>query len=275
MKPAAFDYLRAETVDEAVFALAETGDEGRILAGGQSLVAMLNFRLLQPELLIDISSVDALDYVRETASMIEVGAATTQATLQNLGDLETRAPLLAMALPRIGHYQTRNRGTICGSLAHADPSSELPLCLAVLGGSVVLRSRRGERTLDAEAFQTGMLSTARAADEMIVAARFPKQVAGSGQAFREVSRRTGDFAIVAVAAVAGTAGIRFGVGGVADRPIVRDWEILEGSGLDDALNALAWELGGDDDIHATARYRREQVRRQGRRVIEEAMRCRA
>ncbi len=275
MKPKEFDFLTAETVDEAVAELAETGDEARILAGGQSLMAMLNLRLAEPAILIDISRIDPLRYIRAGANMIEIGATTTQNALQAWDGLAEKVPMLHKALPFIGHFQTRNRGTVCGSLAHADPSSELPLCLATLGGEVVLKSVRGERTLTAAAFQTGMLSTAKTADEMVIAARYPLCEAGTGYAFDEVAVRRGDFAVVSVAAVASNSTIRLGVGGVADKPTLRDWGMLDGAALDDALNAFAWELGGYDDIHATAKYRRRLVRTVGRRVIEEAKSCRS
>ncbi|MHA1107893.1 MAG: FAD binding domain-containing protein [Alphaproteobacteria bacterium] len=275
MKPKEFDFLSAETLDEAVAALAEAGDDARILAGGQSLMAMLNLRLAEPAILIDISRIDQLGYIRADGNMIEIGATTTQNELKAWDGLAEKAPMLHKALPHIGHFQTRNRGTVCGSLAHADPSSELPLCLAALGGEVVLKSVRGERTLGAAEFQTGMLSTAKASDEMLIAARYPMAAAGAGYAFDEVAVRRGDFAVVSVAAIATDATIRLGIGGVADRPTLRDWAMLDGDALDEALNAFAWELGGYDDVHATAKYRRRLVRTVGRRVIEEAKSCRS
>lgn len=275
MKPKAFDYLKATVADEAVDALAGAGEDARILAGGLSLMPMLNFRLVQPELLVDISKAESLNYIREANGSVEIGAATRQAQLQHWDGLAAKLPLLAAAFPFIGHYQTRARGTVCGSIAHSDPSSELPLSLAVLKGEVALRSRRGERVLPASDFQTGMLSTAKQPDEMVTAVRFPAARPGTGYAFTEMAQRRGDFAIVALAAAVDGSAIRLGVGGVADKPTVRDWELLEGDALDDALNAFAWDLGGYDDIHATARYRRELVRRLGRRVIEEAKSCRS
>jgi 2-furoyl-CoA dehydrogenase FAD binding subunit len=275
VKPKAFDYLAAATPEEALEALAQAGEDARVLAGGLSLVPMLNYRLVEPGLLIDISRIEALRSIRLRDGAIEIGAATTQAELSAWPELAERAPLLAAALPFLGHLQTRSRGTVCGSLAHADPSSELPLCLATLGGTVILRGPQGERTLAPEAFQLGMLSTARAPDELLTAARFPARKPGEGYAFVEMARRRGDFAIVAVAAVVAGDAVRLGIGGVADRPVVRAWEALDEGQLDDALNAFAWQLGGTDDIHATARYRRELVRRLGRRAIEEARACRA
>jgi 2-furoyl-CoA dehydrogenase FAD binding subunit len=245
-----------------------------LLAGGQSLIAMLNLRLTKPAILIDISRIETLAYIREEGGMLEVGAATTQAELLRWPGLSEKVPLLALALPHVGHYQTRNKGTVCGSIAHADPSSELPLSLALLRGEVVLRSAGGQRMVSAEEFQTGLLSTARRADEIITAVRFPCGQPGEGHAFCEMARRHGDLAIVAVAVKATRESVVIGIGGVADRPRVRELPAQADSGLDDALNALAWELDAMDDIHATARYRRQLVRRLGRRMIEKALSCR-
>jgi len=275
MKPKSFDYLKAGSTAEAVSALADGGDDARIIAGGMSLVPMLNFRLVEPAILVDISKIADNNYIREDGGMVEVGCATRQTQLENWDGLADKLPLLASAIPFIGHYQTRGRGTVCGSLSHADPSSELPLSLATLGGEVVLTSKSGERRLSADDFQTGMLSTAKRADEIVTAARFPVREAGAGYAFTEMAQRRGDFAIVALAAVATGSKMKLGIGGVADRPTVREWDILEGDALDDALNEFAWDLGGYDDIHATARYRRELVRRLGKRVLEEAKSCRS
>lgn len=274
MKPKAFDYLKAGSVAEATDALAQGGEDARLIAGGMSLVPMLNFRLVEPSILIDISKIEDRNYIRESNGMIEVGSATRQCELEKWDGLAEKLPLLHAAFPFLGHYQTRARGTVCGSLAHADPSSELPLSLATLGGEVVLSSSSGERTVAAADFQTGMLSVSKRADEMITAARYPVAEAGSGYAFTEMAQRRGDFAVVALAAIASAGKIKLGVGGVADKPSVREWDELEGDALDDALNEFAWDLGGYDDIHATARYRRELVRRLGRKVIEEAKQCR-
>jgi len=272
MKPAPFDYLRPELPGEALAALAEAGDEARLLAGGQSLMAMLNLRLVQPALLIDISGLAGLGGVGRDGDALSVGAAVTQAALERHPGLADEVPLLAMALPWIGHYQTRNRGTVCGSIAHADPSAELPLVLAALGGEVSLRSVRGRRRLAAADFFTGMLTTARQPDEMVEAVRFPCRRPGEAYAFREMAMRHGDFALCAVAAVASARGLRLAVGGVADRPVARDWPLLEGGALEDALNDFAWALGAGDDAHASARYRRSLVRKLGRAALEEARR---
>jgi 2-furoyl-CoA dehydrogenase FAD binding subunit len=274
MKPRKFAYCRPDTVDEALAVLAEHGDDAVVLAGGQSLMPMLNLRLVDTPVILDIGRLDDLRFIRTADDWLEIGAAVTQARLLAHPELDAQVPLLGRALPFVGHVQTRSRGTVCGSLAHADPSSEIPLCLATLGGQVVLRSARGERVLAAADFQTGLLSTARAPDELIVAARFPLRRAGQGVAFTEVARRHGDFAIVSLAAVAANGTLTLGVGGVADRPTVRAWP-SDAATLDDALNAFAWDLGGRDDIHATAHYRRDLVRRLGRTVLQEAIACAA
>ncbi|MBI3516913.1 MAG: FAD binding domain-containing protein, partial [Proteobacteria bacterium] len=147
MKPRKFTYCRPDTVDEALALLAEHGDQACVLAGGQSLIPMFNLRLVDAAVVIDIGRIAALASIREVDGALEVGAAVTQARLLEHPGLMTTVPLLARAMPHIGHVQTRSRGTVCGSLAHADPSAELPLCLATLGGSVMLRSARGERVL--------------------------------------------------------------------------------------------------------------------------------
>ena len=274
MKPAAFDFVRAEELDEALIVLAQEGADARIIAGGQSLMAMLNMRLARPKVLVDIMRIKSLDRIEEREGEIVVGAGVRQAKLLTWDKLATKLPLVALALPWTGHVQTRSRGTICGSIAHADPSAEMPLSLIALGGAVHLRSLKKRRRIAASDYITGMMSTSRADDEMIEAVSFPA-ASGRGYGFREIARRHGDFAIVACAAVVGDEAIRFAVAGVADKPELRDWPRLEGGGLDDALNAFAWELDARDDVHASGRYRRELVRRVGRAVIEEATRCHA
>ena len=277
MKPRPFDYVRPDTVEEAVAILTEHGDDARILAGGQTLLAMLNLRVVEPVVLVDITRIPELDVIREIDThghdgKIEVGAAVTQNRLMAWPALAQKAPLLAAALPFVGHFQTRNKGTVCGSIAHADPTSEIPLSLAVLGGEVVLRSARGTRVLAADDFQQGMLATAREPDELITAVRFP--VMSGGVAFREVARRHGDFAIVAVAAVVeGASSIRVGVAGMADRPAVRRIEADGAAGIRDAIERLAWELEGYEDVHASARMRRDLLRGIAPVVIEEAKQC--
>jgi len=271
MKPRPFDYVRPDTVDEVLALLAEYGDDARILAGGQSLLPMLNLRLIDPAALIDISRLAALDVISDRGNIIEIGAAVTQNALLAWPQLKLKLPLLAAALPFVGHFQTRNKGTVCGSIAHADPSSEIPLALALCGGAVVLRSKRGERVLAAEAFQQDMLTTARAPDELIAAVRFPV-IEGKGVAFDEAARRHGDFAIVAVAAIADRRGAAvLGVGGIAGRPLVR---AIDGN-APGAIAAWADELEGYEDLHATAALRRDLLRNLGLSVVAEAIRCAA
>jgi 2-furoyl-CoA dehydrogenase FAD binding subunit len=271
MKPRPFDYARPDTADEALALLAEHGDEARILAGGQSLMAMMNLRLADPVMLIDIARIAELGHIRDLGAKIEVGAAVTQNTLLAWPDLKKKLPLLAAALPFVGHFQTRNKGTVCGSIAHADPSSEIPLSLAVLEGEVVLRGKRGERVLKAKDFQLDMLTTAREGDELIVAVRFP--VHGRGVAFREAARRHGDFAMVAVAAlVDGKGNARLGVGGMAGTPVMR---MIANGGAKDAVEKLASELEDYEDLHASAELRRDILRNMAPLVIAEAQRCAA
>lgn len=276
MKPRSFDYVRPETVAEALEVLGKYGEDARVLAGGQSLMAMLNLRLVEPAVLVDIGGMSELSGIKQNGDWLEIGAAVTQNMLLSWPELARVCPLLAKAMPWVGHFQTRNRGTVCGSLAHADPSSEIPLSLATLGGEVVLRSAKRTRTLPAAEFQQGMLQTAREADELIVAARFPVGAKYNRTAFREVARRHGDFAILALAAVAESdESVRLGVGGLADRPVAVTIDVSSAAAMKDALETLAWELEGTDDIHASARYRRDLLRKLGPKVMEEAKACAA
>jgi 2-furoyl-CoA dehydrogenase FAD binding subunit len=269
MKPARFDYLRAESLREAHQAIAAER-EARVIAGGQTLLPMLSMRLARPPLVVDIMKIGALAAIKETGGAIRVGAAVRQAELLAWPGLAERQPLLAAALPWVGHAQTRNRGTVCGSVAHADPSGEIPLVLVALGGSITVSGLRGARNVPAPEFFTGPMTTARTDDELIEAVSFPLRTARAGYAFAEYGRRHGDFAICACAAVVTKENARLAVGGVADRPVARDFGPLEGEALAEALNDFAWSLDARDDLHATAGYRRELVRQLGRRVIAEA-----
>src|ERR1700750_1592836 len=185
-------------------------------------MAVLTMRLAQPKVLIDISRTAELDSVRvdTKAGNFVVGAAATQGSVEWRASLRDEVPLLALAFPHISHFQIRNRGTVCGSIAHADPSAELPLVLAALGGDVMLRSKRKHRVLPAAEFFQGMLMTAREPDELVEAVRFPLKRPGERYGFTEFSARHGDFAMVACAAVVTSDLIRLAVGGVADRPVV-------------------------------------------------------
>lgn len=273
MKPRPFDYVRPDTVEEVLALLAEYGDDARILAGGQSLIPMLNLRLADPAVLIDISCIAALGEIRDGPA-VEIGAAVTQNALLAWPLLAQRLPLVAAALPFVGHFQTRNKGTVCGSMAHADPSAELPLALAVYGGDVVLRSKaRGERVLSVAEFQKGMLATAREPDELITAVRF-QTLPGWGVGFREVARRHGDFAIVAVAGLVMGEWARVGVGGLIGRPVVKP---VHGDVLrqrpDDWFREWLDHFEGLDDLHASAAMRRDICRKLIPEVMAEAQSC--
>jgi 2-furoyl-CoA dehydrogenase FAD binding subunit len=274
MKPRPFDYVRPDSVDEAVALLEEYGDAARVLAGGQSLMAILNLRLAEPEVLIDVSRLAELDTIRECGGKVEVGAAVTQNKLLAWPALAAKLPLVAKMLPFVGHFQTRNKGTVCGSIAHADPSSELPLALAMLGGEVVLRSKKGTRVLSAKDFHLDMLTTAREPQELIAAVRFPVR-SGKQVAFREVARRHGDFAIIAIAAVIEGKEIRLGVGGMTGRPAVRQINAHGEAAVREAAVALGAELEGLEDMHASAAMRRDLLRNLAPVVVNEALQCAA
>jgi 2-furoyl-CoA dehydrogenase FAD binding subunit len=269
MKPAAFDYVRAEHLDEVLDVLGREGSDARIIAGGQSLMAMLNMRLAKPRTLIDIMRLPELARIESKANRITIGAGVRQAALLAWPDLGRSLQLVALALPWTGHAQTRSRGTVCGSIAHADPSAELPLVLQALDGEVHLRSAKRRRRVAAKEFFAGMMATTRADEEMIEAVSFP--ALQTRCAFREVARRHGDFAIVACAALATAGGVRLAIGGVADMPAARDFPRLDGGALDDALNEFAYDLDARDDVHATARYRRDLVRMIGRDLVREVL----
>jgi 2-furoyl-CoA dehydrogenase FAD binding subunit len=271
MKPAPFDYCRASSTAEAHDVLAAEGGDAAVIAGGQSLVPLLSMRMARPGVVVDIMHVDELGGISIENNCIRVGATVRQAELLAWPDLAKRQPLLSEALPWVGHWQTRARGTVCGSVALADPSAELPLVLAALGGEIVLSSKTGRRTVPAADFFSGIMSTTRNDDELIEAVSFPCRRNGEGVAFREFARRHGDFAIVACAAVATEKRVRLAVGGVADRPVVRDFD----DASDEALRDFAAGLDARDDLHATADYRRDLVRKLGAWTIAEAQKCRA
>ena len=270
MKPAPFDYIRPDTLAEAASLCRQYGNEARVLAGGQSLLAMLNMRLTAPSVLIDVSGLDEAAYVRADEHKVAIGCATRQAELHRWEHLDAQLPLLGQALPWVGHAQTRSRGTVCGSIAHADPSSELPLCLALLGGEVVIANGVSTRTVQGRDFFEGLLQTSCKEGELITEVRFPRLPAEAKTAFKEMAIRHGDFAILAVGVVSRPDGLSIAVGGATDRPEVCDWPLLEGEALDDALNELAWSLDCTEDLHAPASYRRHLIRTLGKQAIREA-----
>jgi len=269
MKPARFAYVRAASPDDALHTLHQAGSDACVLAGGQSLLPMLNMRLARPLVVVDIMHVPEWQRINDDGHALRIDASVRQVSLERHRDLEHRQPLLHAVLPFVGHAQTRSRGTVCGSIAHADPSAELPLVLLALRGTVHLRSRARRRDVRGEAFFAGTMATACAEGEVIAAVSFPTARPGTGYAFREVARRPGDFAIVACAAVAETTGVRLAVGGVAEHPRAIDLP-ADPAAFADALDAFAWELDARDDMHATAWYRRELVRQIGRDVALKA-----
>jgi 2-furoyl-CoA dehydrogenase FAD binding subunit len=271
MKPAPFDYVRASSVAEAHEVLASEGSDAAVIAGGQTLVPLLSMRMARPKVLLDIMHVAELGGIRVENDAIRIGATVRQAELLAWPELAKHQPLLGDALPWVGHWQTRARGTVCGSVALADPSAELPLVLAALGGEIALSSKNGRRSVKAVDFFSGIMSTARNDDELIEAVSFPCRRADEGFAFREFARRHGDFAIVACAAIATRNNVRLAVGGVADRPVVRDFD----GASEDALRDFAESLDARDDLHATADYRRMLVAKLGAQTIAEAQKCRA
>ena len=281
MKPVPFAYCRAETLDEALDLLAEFGEDAAVLAGGMSLGAMLNMRLVRPAAVIDVNRLTALAGVVEDGGWIETGALVRQAAAMASSAVAAQVPLLAAALPHVGHFQTRGRGTLGGSVAHADPSAEIPLALAALGGQVVLAARGGRRTLPASRFFRGILTTARAPDELLVALRWPAAAPGRAHAFDEVARRRGDFAIAAAAAAAEVDGggtvraLALGLGGIEDRPLVVDTGPFVGAPATAETAAALAEKAADEaeplaDSHASGAYRRQLARVLGARVVGRA-----
>ena len=281
MKPVAFEYCRPDSVAEAVALLAEFGPDASVLAGGMSLGPMLNMRLVRPAALIDVKRVPGMDGVVAQGAEIRTGATLRQAAAMRNAALMQSVPLLALALPHVGHYQTRNRGTLGGSVAHADPSSEIPLALATLGGAVELVSKRGTRRIAAREFFVDVLTTARASDELLTGLLWPARRANAGHAFDEICQRHGDFAIVAIAAEAvldangALAHLALGLGGVESRPVVADTAAFLGRMADVKLAREIAAAAADaadpmSDLKATAEYRRALVRASGAAVLAAA-----
>ena len=272
MKPPVFEYHAPASVDEAIALLTRYGGDGKILAGGQSLMPLLNFRLSRPAAIVDLNGIASLAYVREDNGVIHFGAMTRQRTIEFSDVVRRRLPLLTEATALVGHLPIRTRGTIGGSIAHADPSAEYPAVLAALDGTVVVRGPRGERALrPTELFQS-YLTTSLGPEDILVEVRLPAMEPGAGFAFEEFSRRHGDFAIVGVAAMLIGDGqrcttARLATAGAGPTPLrLRSAEeILERDGLSDtaidAAAARAAELvDPDGDIHASAAYRRNLTR---------------
>ncbi len=272
MKPPDFQYVRADDSRDAVALLSEHGSDAMVLAGGQSLVPLLNLRLAQPTVLVDLNRASGLDYVRQDNGYVVIGAMTRQRTLETDPMVREAVPLLAEALRHVGHVTNRNRGTMGGSLAHADPAAELPTLVKGLGGELIVEGPGGSRTVAAEDFFLSSFVTAMEYNEILAAVRLPRLPSGTGVAVEELTRRHCDFAIVAAMAAVhvGANGradlVRLALSGVDSVPVrLHESEsILEGSEPTDALidaagAAVADAVNPMDDIHAPAQYRRDMA----------------
>jgi CO/xanthine dehydrogenase FAD-binding subunit len=284
LKSPPFEYARAGSIDEACELLRQYGDAAKVIAGGQSLVPMMAFRLLRPSWLIDINEISALKFVAIETDAVRMGACTRQCVIERDDALAARMPLLRQALAFVGHSQTRNRGTAGGSLAHADPSAELPLVAQVLEARLVLRAQSGTRTLPAAAFFAGPMMTNLRPDECLEEIHWPIwREHRTGSAFTEISRRHGDFAIAAAAAKIAVddegrcTRATFGVGGAAPTPVAFP-ELarrLVGNTLDKAkarvvAQEAAAALEPESDTHASAAYRRHLAAVLMTRVLQQA-----
>ena len=279
MKPAPFAYVRPGSLEDAIGALNEHGEDGRILAGGQSLVATLNMRLSAPEILVDIGRVPGLAGIEESGGSLQIGAMTRHAEVEASELVASRAPLIASAMPHIAHPAVRNRGTIGGSIAFADPAAELPACAVALGARMVIVGKDGARTVEADAFFQGLYETALEPGEVLTAIEVPGIGAGWKSGFMELSRRHGDYAMIGLAAHVEIADGRFGRGrlvffGAGERPVsaVRSASLLEGESWSDALgariaDALKEELDPFEDLNADAAMRRHLAGVLARRVL--------
>lgn len=269
MKPAPFDYVVATSVDHAVALKREHGDDARFLAGGQSLVPAMNFRLAQPRVLIDLNLIPGLSGIDEHDGALVIGALTRHRTLERDALIARRAPLFAEAAPHVAHPQVRNRGTLGGNLSQADPASEFPAIALALDARMRAQSVSGQRRIAAGDFFTGIFGTALASDEMLTGIEVPVLAPRTGTSFMEIARRRGDYAIVGAAAAVTLDGtghctaVRLALCGVADTPklLASAARVLAGErGTDDAIRAAAAAIAAEIDppanVHATAPYRR-------------------
>ncbi len=287
MKPAPFDYYAPTTVEQALAHLAEHGDEAKVLAGGQSLVPMMNFRLVQPSVLVDLNSIPDLAFIQpDEDGGLRIGALTRHYQVEVDPLVAARMPLLHEAVPKIGYPQIRRRGTLGGSLCHADPSAELVAVSVALNGRFRLRSPKGERWVPAQDFFIGLFTTVLQPDELLVEVALPPLPALTGGSFMEVARRRHDFALVGVAAVVTLDGkgvcqqVRMVFLSAGDRPMEarRAAEVLTGqTPTPEAIRAAAEIAASDDidpssDIHATAEFRRHLAKVLARRALDQACR---
>jgi len=271
MKAAAFAYARATSVVHALELLASHGEGAKVLSGGQSLMPAMNLRLVSPELIVDIGGLAELRGIAVKGDVLVIGALTRHVDVLKSTDIRTHAPLLTEAVAHIAHPAIRNRGTVGGSLAHADPASELPACMLALGADIIARGPRGERRIAAEDFFSGIYETALGPDELLVAVELPVARKGGVHFFHEFARRHGDFAIVGLAAQAELqgetmAGFRLAYFGVGDKPILAAAArrligvVVTSSILADASTALGAELVPHDDQQASPAMRRHLAR---------------
>jgi 2-furoyl-CoA dehydrogenase FAD binding subunit len=265
VKPAPFRYRRPASLDEALGLLAGTPG-AKVLAGGQSLVPLLNMRLAAPETLVDLGAVPGLDTITVSGEGVRVGAMVRHADLLADAAVAASQPLVPLALSHVAHATIRNRGTTVGSLVHADAAAEMPAVLCLLGGSVEAASVRGTRTIPADELYAGPLESTLAADEVATSAFFPALGPGEGVAFAEIARRHGDYAMVGVAAHVSAAAVRLGYLSVSDTPVVVD---VTGR-LEEAAEVALEQLDPVGDIHATAAYRAHLVRVLTGRVLAAA-----
>jgi carbon-monoxide dehydrogenase medium subunit len=283
MKPAAFRYHRPATLEDALKLLAEHADAAKPIAGGQSLVPMMNLRLAQPAELVDLGDLPGLDGLREVDGWLEAGAMVRQQTLAASATVRERCPLLAEAAAGIAHYAIRQRGTLGGSIAHADPAAQLPLVAATLGAQIELASVRGRRSIAAARFFQAVLTTALEPDELVVGLRFPTRAPNEGAAFRLFSRRCGDFALVAVAATVQLDGgrvarLRLGIGGVEPAPVVlgelsarQSGRLADAAWRAEVAAAARAAVDAQDDERIPALYRRELTETLVARALEAAV----
>ncbi|MFZ6005255.1 MAG: FAD binding domain-containing protein [Actinomycetota bacterium] len=271
MIPSAFDYVRAESVDGAIAALAEHGDEAKLLAGGHSLLPLMKLRLAAPSVLVDIGRLSDLSYVRDAGDHIAIGGLTRHRDLETSELLAEQAPILRHAAGQVGDPQVRHRGTIGGSIAHGDPASDLPAVLLALSATLVARGPGGDRTIEVDDFFTGFLETALEPTEVLTEIRVPK-VGGAGWSFQKFNRRAQDWAIVGVALVSnGSPGI--GLVNMASRPVrAAAAEAALGSGASPADVASVADEGAEPsaDLNASAEFRRHLARVLVRRAVEES-----
>jgi aerobic carbon-monoxide dehydrogenase medium subunit len=280
MKPAAFEYHAPVTVDEAVGLLAQYGDDAKVLAGGQSLVPMLALRLTRFEHLIDVNRVAGLDGVTKTNGNLRVGAATRHRLAAEGPEVLSSSPLLARASAHIGHFQIRNRGTVGGAIAHADPAAEQPAVAVALDAVIETASSNGVREIPAGDFFQGTWTTAIGPDELLTAVTFPVWQGRCGFAVEELARRAGDFALAGVVCavelgsddhVERAAIALFGVGSIPTRASGAEVALLAGASLDEVAAAAVSDVHPTDDLHASGEYRRKVAGVLVRRAIERAL----